>query len=153
RARTSRMPPVARNSPAPFSAPTPRRWAPPDPEIQTTATTTPRALRPRAPIEESRTARRRRRAYMPARNWLSRDRSRSRASFVHLCLIHLRIRAPLFFGGLHRSADLDQRAFPDPGTIARCAVPSGLALDDLGPERKRTALRRLRRMNAAAVAL
>src|SRR5579863_5894454 len=108
KARTSRTPPAAPRSRGLSSVPTLRRWAPPGPKIQTTAATTPGAPRPHAPTEESRIARPLRCENMQARSWSCRDRSRSPASFVHLCLIHLRIRSALFLSRLHRGADLNE---------------------------------------------
>src|SRR5689334_10610335 len=147
-ARTSRMPPAARHSPGPSSVQALRQSAPPDLEIQTRAAATLRALRSPAPAEESRTARQFHRARKPVRSSSCRDRCRSPASFVHI-----RVGPPLLLRRLHRSADLDQRPLSNSRTIARGAVPGGLALDDLRPKRKRPALRGLGRMNTAAVAL
>src|SRR6185295_6577714 len=52
---------------------------------------------------------------------------------------------------LHGRPDLNQSPFSDSGAILRRTIPLALALDQLRPERKRPALRRLTRMDGAAV--
>lgn len=77
---------------------------------------------------------------------------RGEARLAGTLSVHIRIRPALLFSDLHRRADLDQLAFTDARAVLRRAIPFPTAFDQFRPERKRAALRRLSRMNRAAVA-
>lgn len=61
------------------------------------------------------------------------------------------IRPPVLFRHFHRGADLDERTFADARTILTGAIPLGAIFDQFRPERERSALRGLGRMQAAAM--
>src|SRR5437763_16804401 len=69
-----------------------------------------------------------------------------------ISLVQFRIGAPLLFGDLHRVADLNQRTLTDSRTRPPRAIPRRPPLDNLRPERKRSALSGLRWVNRAAIA-
>lgn len=59
---------------------------------------------------------------------------------------------PLHFAGLFEGrTDLDQRALAHAGTVLRRGLPLPAAFEQLGPEGEEPTLRRLGRMDAAAI--